>query len=110
MFKTGKKWTILSIQINLEYLTRIWIRIQLFKTGSADPDPKKLDRIRNTGINREFSAQICLSSLPIKGTFQGEITAEVVSMLYGIMYIKTIFCGVKILTLSEVNIFSWMNL
>ena len=26
-----------------------WVtRIRIFKTGSADPDPKKMDRIRNT--------------------------------------------------------------
>ena len=27
------------------------IRIRIFKTGSADPDPEKIDRIRNTGLN-----------------------------------------------------------
>ena len=25
-------------------------RIRILKTGSADPDPKKMDRIRNTAI------------------------------------------------------------
>ena len=30
--------------------TRIWIRIQIFQTGCADPDPKKMDRICNTDL------------------------------------------------------------
>ena len=34
----------------LFWVTRI--RINIFKTGSADPDPKKMDRIRNT--NKKF--------------------------------------------------------
>ena len=28
------------------------IRIRILKTGSADPDPKKMDRIRNTDLTR----------------------------------------------------------
>ena len=34
----------------LFWVTRIRIRIHIFKTGSADPGPEKMDRIRNTGF------------------------------------------------------------
>ena len=38
----------------LFWVTRIWIRIHILKTGSADPDLEKIDRIRNTDVRTPF--------------------------------------------------------
>ena len=40
------------------WVNRIRIRIRIYKTGSEDPDPKKMDRIRNTAVHYKIDINI----------------------------------------------------